>query len=78
MIVGIDMINVSKNKDKFVDVAMPFHTMDTNGYMYTRATIILGWELEKLTIRDKYQGQDQVHVANKKGMHISYIHSTLI
>ncbi|KAL5668090.1 hypothetical protein ACJX0J_020311 [Zea mays] len=30
------MINVSKNKDKFVDVAMPFHTMDTNGYMYTR------------------------------------------
>jgi hypothetical protein len=42
MIVGIDMINVSKNKDKFVDVAMPFHTMDTNGYMYTRATIILG------------------------------------
>jgi hypothetical protein len=33
---------------------------------------------EKLTVRDKYQGQDQIQAANGKGMQISHIGSTLI
>lgn len=45
---------------------MIFHEVGINWYTDTKATNHLKWELDKLTICNKYEGQDQVHVANKK------------
>ena len=52
--------------------------VDTNWYMDTGATDHITGELEKLTIRDKYSGNEQVHAANGTGMDIGYVgHSVL-
>ena len=52
--------------------------VDTNWYMDTGATDHITGELEKLTIRDKYSGNEQVHAANGTGMEIGYVgHSVL-
>ena len=52
--------------------------VDTNWYMDTGATNHITGELEKLTIRDKYSDNEQVHVANGTGMEIGYVgHSIL-
>jgi histone deacetylase 1/2 len=52
--------------------------VDTNWYMDTRATDHITGELEKLTIRDRYNGNEQVHAANGAGMDISHVgHSIL-
>ena len=46
--------------------------------MDTGATDHITGELEKLTIRDKYSGNEQVHAANGTGMEIGYVgHSIL-
>jgi hypothetical protein len=46
--------------------------------MDSGATDHITGELDKLTVRDKYTGGDQVHAANGSGMEIDYIgHSTL-
>ena len=46
--------------------------------MDTGATDHITGELEKLTIRDKYSDNEQVHVANGTGMEIGYVgHSIL-
>ena len=46
--------------------------------MDTGATDHITGELEKLTIRDKYSGNEQVHAANGTGMDIGYVgHSVL-
>ena len=46
--------------------------------MDTGATDHITGELEKLTIRDKYSGNEQVHAANGTGMEIGYVgHSVL-
>ena len=52
--------------------------VDTNWYMDTRATDHITRDLEKLTIRDRYNGNEQVHAANGAGMNICHIgHSSL-
>jgi histone deacetylase 1/2 len=52
--------------------------VDTNWYMDFSATYHIMSELEKLTMRDKYHGGDQVHAANGSGMEILHVgHSTL-
>ena len=46
--------------------------------MDSGATDHISGDLEKLTLREKYNGGDQVHAANGIGMEIDYIgHSTL-
>jgi hypothetical protein len=35
-------------------------------------------ELEKVTIRDKYRGQEQIHTANGAGMKINHIGHSVI
>jgi hypothetical protein len=46
--------------------------------MDTGATDHITGELEKLTIRDKYTGNEEVHAANGAGMEIDYVgHSIL-
>jgi histone deacetylase 1/2 len=59
-------------------VSVTSYGVDTNWYMDTGATDHITGELEKLTIRDKYTGNEQVHAANGSGMDISYVgHTTL-
>jgi histone deacetylase 1/2 len=51
---------------------------DSNWYMDTGATNHITGELDKLTIRDKYSGGDQVHTASGAGVMINHIgHGTL-
>ena len=44
--------------------------MDTNWYVDSGSTDHITGELEKLTVRDKYNGADQVHTASGAGMKI--------
>ena len=52
--------------------------MDTNWYVDSSATDHITGDLEKLTIRDKCHGREQVHAANGTCMEIANVgHSTL-
>jgi hypothetical protein len=52
--------------------------VDTNWYADSGASDHITSELDKLTVRDRYHGHDQVRTANGAGMHINSIgHSTL-
>jgi histone deacetylase 1/2 len=46
--------------------------------MDSGATDHITSELEKLTVRDKYRGGDQVHVANGSGMKISHVGHSIV
>uniref|UniRef100_A0A8R7R0D9 GAG-pre-integrase domain-containing protein n=1 Tax=Triticum urartu TaxID=4572 RepID=A0A8R7R0D9_TRIUA len=48
-------------EEKEVNVVTNGYGIDTNWYADTGATNHITGELDKLTIRDKYHGQDQVH-----------------
>jgi histone deacetylase 1/2 len=52
--------------------------VDTNWYMDSGATDHITSELEKLTVRDKYHGQDQVHTTSGSGIKISNIGRTIL
>jgi hypothetical protein len=57
---------------------MNSYTVDNNWYTDTGATDHITGELEKLAVREKYNGGDQVHTANGAGMSIRHIgHSTI-
>jgi histone deacetylase 1/2 len=47
--------------------------VDTNWYVDSGASDHITSELEKLMVRDKYHGQDQVYIASGSGMKISTI-----
>ena len=52
--------------------------VDTNWYTDTGATDHITSELDKLTVKNKYHGGDQIHIASSSGMGISHIgHSTV-
>jgi hypothetical protein len=51
---------------------------DTNWYTNSRATNHIASDLEKLAVRDKYIGNDQIHTTSGTGMNINHIgHSTI-
>ena len=52
---------------------MTSYVVDTSWYVNTRATDHITSELEKLTVRDKYHGNEQVHTASGSGMKISHV-----
>jgi histone deacetylase 1/2 len=52
--------------------------VDSNWYVDTGATDHVTGELEKLTIRNKYKGQDQVQTANGAGMVITHIGHSVV
>jgi hypothetical protein len=58
---------------KFAHAASSSCNVDTNWYMDSGATDHITGELEKLTVRNKYQGGDQIHMASEAGMDISHI-----
>ena len=65
---------------KSASAATSSYGVDTNWYMDTGATDHITGELEKLIVRDKFHGGEQVHAANGIGMEIanvghSYLHS---
>ena len=52
--------------------------IDTNWYADSGATNHVTGELEKLSVRDRYNGSDQVHTANGTGMQISNVGHTIV
>jgi histone deacetylase 1/2 len=52
--------------------------VDTNWYMDTGATDHITSDLEKMTVRDKYHGREQVHAANGLGMEINNVGHTFL
>jgi histone deacetylase 1/2 len=60
------------------NVTTSSYGVDINWYMDTGATDHITGDFERLTLRDKYHGGEQVHAANGSGMEIMHIcHSTL-
>ena len=47
--------------------------VDTNWYMDCGATDHITSDLEKLTVRERFTGGDQIHTANGSGMSINHI-----
>jgi hypothetical protein len=65
-------------EERHASVAMNSYSTDNVWYTYTGATDHITGELEKLSLRDKYNGTYQVHTANGAGMGIRHIgHSTI-
>jgi hypothetical protein len=52
--------------------------MDQNWYVDTSATDNITSDLEKLAIRDKYNGGDQIHTASGAGMEIKHIGHSIV
>jgi histone deacetylase 1/2 len=64
--------------NKSASFATTNYDVDSNWYMDTGAIDHITGELDKLTIRDKYTGGDQVHTTSRAGMLIDHIgHSVL-
>jgi hypothetical protein len=61
---------------KLAATASSLYQIDPNWYVDSRATYHILNELEKLSVRNKYQGGDQIHTASGSGMNISYIGHT--
>jgi histone deacetylase 1/2 len=60
-------------ENKSASTATTSYGVDTNWYSDTGATDHITGELEKLAVREKYHGGDQVHAANGSGMEIDQI-----
>jgi hypothetical protein len=57
---------------------MNSYTVDNTWYTDTGATDHITGELEKLAVREKYNGGDEIHTASGAGMNIRHIgHSTI-
>jgi hypothetical protein len=59
-------------------VASNSYTVNTNWYTDTGATNHITGELEKLSLREKYHGGEQIHTASGIGMDISHVGETTI
>jgi histone deacetylase 1/2 len=57
---------------------MNSYNVNTNWYIDIGTTDHITGELEKLAVRDKYNGVDQIHTANGAGMRISHIGQSTI
>lgn len=57
---------------------MSTYGIDTNWYLDTRATDHITGQLEKLSVKDKYNGNDKVHTASGSGMDINYVGSAIV
>jgi len=65
-------------EEKVAAPATTSYGVDTNWYADSCATDHITSELDKLTVKDKYFGNDQVHTASGSGMQIKHIgNSTL-
>jgi hypothetical protein len=59
-------------------ITMNAYNVDTNWYTDTGATDHTTSDLNKLTMREKYHGNDQIHTTPSSGMEIKYVgHATV-
>lgn len=65
-------------EDKSANVTASSYGVDTNWYIDSGATDHITSELDKLTVKDKYAGNDQVHTASGSGMDINHVGRTII
>jgi hypothetical protein len=54
------------------------YNVDTTWYSNTRATDHVTSELDKLAMREKYIGQEQIHTMNGGGMQITHIGKSIL
>jgi histone deacetylase 1/2 len=74
-----DVSFTGQTKKRSASTATNFcYGVDTNWYTDTGATDHITGELDKLTVRDKYHGNDQVHTASGEGMRISHVGKSLV
>jgi hypothetical protein len=66
------------NNSKSVAAAIQSYGVDTNWYTDIAATDHITGELDKLTAKDKYKGQDQIHNVNNTHMDICNIGHVVI
>jgi hypothetical protein len=52
--------------------------VDTARYADSAATDHVTRELDKLAMREKYHGQDQIHIADGLGIHITHVDNSII
>lgn len=65
-------------KEKNAAAVTASYGIDTNWYTDSGASDHITGELDKLTIRDRYTGGDQVHTASGSGMEISQIGHSVV
>lgn len=65
-------------EERHVAAAMNQYAMDQNWYMDFGATDNITSDLEKLVVRDKYHGGDQIHAASGAGMEIKHVGHSLV
>ncbi|XBI83490.1 hypothetical protein VPH35_091992 [Triticum aestivum] len=65
--------NSSQDEDKVVAAADGSYGVDTNWYVDSGATNHITNELEKVTMKEKYCGKNQIYTSNSKGMRISHV-----
>jgi hypothetical protein len=54
------------------------YVVDSNWYADSGATDHVTGELDKLTVKNKYNGSDQIYTINGTGMHIKHIGHSVI
>jgi hypothetical protein len=64
--------------DRTAGAAVGSHGVDTAWYSDTGATDHITSELEKLHVRDRYHGNEQIHTANGAGMDIHHVGQSVI
>lgn len=74
---GDDVIFQQHHQQAKSASAVSSYGVDTNWYLDTAATDHITGELEKLTTKERYHGNEQVHAANGAGMSISHIGRTI-
>jgi hypothetical protein len=60
-------------EEKVAGSASTSYGVDPNWYIDSGTTDHITRDLEKLSMRERYNGHDQVHTASGAGMHISHI-----
>ncbi|WVZ75222.1 hypothetical protein U9M48_023301, partial [Paspalum notatum var. saurae] len=68
----------NSGQQKSASAVVPSYGVDTNWYMDSGATDHITSALDKLTSREPYTGDDQIHAANGKGMCISHIGKSIL
>jgi histone deacetylase 1/2 len=65
-------------EEHHIAAAMSLYSSDQNWYMDSGATDNITSDLEKLAVRDKYHGGDQIHTTSGAGMEIKHIGHSLV